>query len=94
MAHTNSTPNYSLPQFIPTDKPAWLTDINGAFSNIDTAIGTAQTKADEAYGNAGTAQGDATSALANAAAAGYLYEPTQDEIRQMLRNLRNLKWQE
>ena len=29
--------------------------------------------------------------FANAAAAGYLYEPTQDEIRQMLRNLRNLK---
>lgn len=29
--------------------------------------------------------------FANAAAAGYLYEPSQDEIRQMLRNLRNLK---
>ena len=29
--------------------------------------------------------------FANAAAAGYIYEPSQDEIRQMLRNLRNLK---
>ncbi|MDO5859503.1 tetraether lipid synthase Tes [Methanobrevibacter sp.] len=29
--------------------------------------------------------------FANAAAAGYLYEPTMEEIRQMLRNLRNLK---
>ncbi len=29
--------------------------------------------------------------FANAAAAGYLYEPTQNEIRQMLRNLRDLK---
>ena len=29
--------------------------------------------------------------FANAAAAGYLYEPTQDEIRQMLKNLRSLK---
>ena len=29
--------------------------------------------------------------FANAAAAGYLYEPTQEEIRQMLKNLRNLK---
>jgi hypothetical protein len=29
--------------------------------------------------------------FANAAAAGYLYEPTKDEIRQMLKNLRNLK---
>lgn len=69
MAHTNSTTNYSLPQFVPTDKPAWLTDINGAFSDIDTAVHTAQTKADDAFTNAGTAQGDATSALTNAAAA-------------------------
>lgn len=69
MAHTNSTTNYSLPQFITTDKPAWLTDINGAFSDIDTAVYTAQTKADAAYNNAGTAQADATSALTNAAAA-------------------------
>ena len=29
--------------------------------------------------------------FANAAVSGYKYEPTQDEIRQMLRNLRNLK---
>ena len=29
--------------------------------------------------------------FANAAAAGYKYEPSQDEIRQMLKNLRNLK---
>ena len=29
--------------------------------------------------------------FANAAATGYLYEPSQDEIRQMLKNLRNLK---
>ena len=29
--------------------------------------------------------------FANAAAAGYLYEPSQDEIRQMLKNLRNLE---
>ena len=69
MAHTNSTTNYSLPQFIPTDKPAWLTDINGAFSAIDTGMHTAQTKADSAYNDAATAQGDATTALTNAAAA-------------------------
>lgn len=69
MAHTNSTTNYSLPQFVTTDKPAWLTDINGAFSDIDTAVYNAQTKADTAYNDAATAQGDATSALTNAAAA-------------------------
>ena len=69
MAHTNSTTNYNLPQFITTDKPAWLTDVNNAYSAIDTAIHSAQTKADSAYADAGAAQGDATSALTNAAAA-------------------------
>lgn len=69
MSHTNSTTNYNLPQFLTTDKPAWLTDINGAFSDLDTAVYAAQSKADTAYTDAGNAQGDATSALTNAAAA-------------------------
>lgn len=38
--HTNSTSNYEFPQFIGTDKPQWLTDINQAFASIDTAIHT------------------------------------------------------
>ena len=38
MASTNRTPNYNLPQFIGTDKPTWLGDVNGAMSNIDSAI--------------------------------------------------------
>lgn len=59
MSHTNSTTNYGLPQFIPTDKPFWLTDINGAFSTIDTAIDAAKDAADNA-------QGDATQALTDA----------------------------
>lgn len=62
MAHTNSTTHYNLPQFVTTDKPAWLTDINGAMSNIDTGIYNAQDKADDAAG-------DATQALSDAAAA-------------------------
>lgn len=69
MSHTNSTTNYSLPQFITTDKPAWLTDVNNAFSDIDTAVYNAQTKANTAYSDAGAAQSDATTALTNAAAA-------------------------
>ena len=69
MSHTNSTTNYGLPQFLTSDKPAWLTDINNAFSNIDTAIDNAQTKADTAYTDAGNAQLDATTAINNAAAA-------------------------
>lgn len=38
MSHTNSTANYSLPQFISSDKPGWLTDVNAGYSTIDTAI--------------------------------------------------------
>lgn len=62
MSHTNSTTNYSLPQFVTTDKPAWLTDINGAFSSIDTGMHNAKTTAD-------AAQGDATQALLDASTA-------------------------
>lgn len=63
MSHTNSTANYNLPQFVTTDKPAWLTDINGAFSAIDTGIDAAKDAAD-------AAQSDATDALTAAGSAG------------------------
>lgn len=69
MSHTNTTTNYALPQFQPTDKPAWLTDINAAFSDIDTAMknnsdaaGTAQTDATQAITDAATADGKAVAA--------------------------------
>jgi len=69
MAHTNSTTNYGLPQFLPTDKPAWLTDINGAFADIDTAIDTAKDTADAAQGDATQALTDASNAATAAATA-------------------------
>ena len=60
MSHTNSTTNYNLPQFIGTDKPTWLNDVNGAFSAIDaqmklnadsaTSAGTSATTANNAIG--------------------------------------------
>ena len=37
-ASTNKTTNYELPQFIGTDKPSWLGDINSAMSTIDTGM--------------------------------------------------------
>ena len=52
MGHTNSTANYNLPQFIGTDKPTWLGDINNAFSAIDTAIANAAATATTADGKA------------------------------------------
>lgn len=54
MSATNSTLNYELPQFIATDKPAWLVDFNGAMSTIDTAIKEAKTAGDNAQATANT----------------------------------------
>lgn len=80
MSSTNHTENYNLPQFLGTDKPAWLSDINPAFSTIDTQIkaaattaaqgvsdaATAQARADSAYGRAGDALTDAGTAQTTA----------------------------
>lgn len=63
MSHSNSTQYYNLPQFDSTDKPAWLVDVNPAYSAIDTGIHAAKAAAD-------AAQGDATQALSDASAAG------------------------
>lgn len=38
MSHTNSTPNYGLPQYVGTDIINPLVDTNGAYSDIDTAL--------------------------------------------------------
>lgn len=38
MSSTNHTANYNLPQFVGTDKPAWLGDINPAMNTIDTRM--------------------------------------------------------
>lgn len=38
MGHTNSTPNYGLPQYVGTDIINPLVDTNGAYSDIDTAL--------------------------------------------------------
>lgn len=69
MAHTNSTTHYSLPQFESSDKPAWLTDINGAFSDIDAGIYNAQDTANDAASDASQALLDAAAADSKATAA-------------------------
>ena len=38
MASTNKTTNYSLPQWVGSDKPTYLGDFNDAFSKIDTQM--------------------------------------------------------
>ena len=55
MSHTNSTPNYNLPQFVGTDKPTWLNDVNGAFTSIDTQMKANADSATSASSNATSA---------------------------------------
>lgn len=38
MSHTNATSHYALSQFIATDTPGWMSDVNQDNSKIDTAI--------------------------------------------------------
>lgn len=58
MSYTNQTQHYGLPQYVGTDVPAWLTDINGAFAAIDTGMNAAKTQADSAATAAGQAAND------------------------------------
>ena len=69
MGHTNSTANLSLPQFIGTDKPTWLGDVNGAFSNIDAYVGTNDAAVAAATSDASSAVAQAASAVSTANAA-------------------------
>lgn len=70
MAFTNSTPNYNLPQWISSDKPAFETDMNNAYLTIDTAlknnesgVTSADAKADSATSIANQARTSAQSAM-------------------------------
>lgn len=63
MSATNHTTNYNLPQFVGSDKPAWLGDINPALNTID---GQMKTNADGISGlntNLGLTDTKATTAL-------------------------------
>lgn len=69
MSYTNKTPNYDLPQWLGSDKPAWLTDMNGAFSAIDTAIKGASDSGSSAEATANNALSVAQSAQETAGTA-------------------------
>ena len=69
MGHTNSTANLALPQFIGTDKPTWLGDINSAFSDIDAYVGTNDAAVSGAVSDAASAVSQAASAVSTANAA-------------------------
>lgn len=84
---TNKTTHYELSQFVSSDKPSWLNDINSDMSKIDTAINTAKTTADgaataatNAQTAAETAQTTANTAVTNAATADGKAETAQTRI--------------
>ena len=69
MAHTNQTEHYNLPQFVGSDIPSWLVDVNQAYTAIDSAIYTAKNTADVASNTAGSASTVAQDAQVAAEAA-------------------------
>lgn len=52
MSYTNKTTNYDLPQWVAADKPTFLQDLNGAFSDIDAQMKTNETAAASAQSTA------------------------------------------
>ena len=66
MSSTNHTTNYNLPQFVGSDKPAWLGDINPAMSAIDTAMHANAVLAQQGIDDASTAQTTAQTAEGHA----------------------------
>lgn len=70
MSHTNTTANYNLPQFVGTDKPSWLTDVNGAMSSIDTQMKANADANTTTAGDLTTLAGRVTTAEGNIATQG------------------------
>lgn len=66
MSSTNKTTNFNLPQFLGSDIPSWLTDINPAFLAIDTAMQANKVSASDADAKAESAANSASSASSSA----------------------------
>lgn len=98
MGATNKTTNYELPQWIGTDKPTFLGDMNDAFLKIDTGMaenkdsatsaesiaGASNAKATEAYSMAQTAQTTASTAQNTASQAQETASTAQSTAQQAL----------
>lgn len=66
MGSTNKTTGYSLPQWVGTDKPTFLGDMNDAFLKIDEGMTANKGSASTAVAQAGQAVQDANAALTKA----------------------------
>lgn len=70
MGSTNKTKYLKLPQWIGTDQPTWLGDMNDAFLKIDEGYDTISGNASTAIAQAGQAVQDAENAVTKADAVG------------------------
>lgn len=77
MGSTNKTTNLHLPQWIGTDKPTFLGDMNDAFLRIDNGYGEIDGNATSAVSQAGQAVSKATDALEKAETAQSTAETAQ-----------------
>ena len=59
---TNKTTNYDLPQFVGTDKPTWLGDVNQAMADIDAGMHTNATAIESMASDVATASAAASQA--------------------------------
>lgn len=87
---TNKTTHYDLSQFVSSDKPSWLNDINSDMSKIDTAIHTAKTTADGAATSASNAQTAAEGAQTTANTAVTNAATAQSGVNTNANNIGNL----
>ena len=65
MGYTNTTTHYSLPQYVATDKPKYLTDFNETMVAIDTQMYTNAQAAATADGKAVAAKETADGAVSS-----------------------------
>lgn len=79
MASTNKTTNYGLSQWIDTDKPSFLQDLNSDFEKIDTGMYAAQQAANAAAGSIATIQAASQQALTTAKTAKTTAENAQGQ---------------
>ena len=66
MGSTNKTQYLELPQWIGTDQPTWLGDMNDAFLKIDNSYEQLNGEVSGAVSDAGTAEANASEALSKA----------------------------
>lgn len=86
MAHTNSTQNYGLPQWVGTDKPTFLGDLNSAFADIDARMKINSDDATALDGEVNTLKTNMTTAQENIATL-QTGATEQAKVNTQLRNL-------